>query len=120
MRTGFEDGDLQVVRVLLWFGGLAVAVAVAFSIADVVWLEFSTRRGAPDVTANRPVFAELDPSVPRLQIDEQGDLKAMREAEEDQLATYGWIDRRAGIVRIPIDRAMALLVERGLATERRR
>jgi hypothetical protein len=36
-------------------------------------------------------------------------------AEENAaLATYGWVDRDAGIVRIPIERAMELLVLRGL------
>jgi hypothetical protein len=31
-----------------------------------------------------------------------------------RLSSYGWVDREAGIVRIPIDRAMDLLAERGL------
>ena len=30
------------------------------------------------------------------------------------LHSYGWVDQQAGIVRIPIDRAMTLLTERGL------
>jgi hypothetical protein len=28
--------------------------------------------------------------------------------------TYGWIDRNGGVVRLPIDRAMDLVLERGL------
>jgi hypothetical protein len=36
-------------------------------------------------------------------------------ADEDQiLGSYGWIDRERGIVRLPIDRAIALLAEKGL------
>ena len=34
--------------------------------------------------------------------------------EERTLYSYGWVDERAGIVRIPIERAMDLLVQRGL------
>ena len=30
------------------------------------------------------------------------------------LSTYGWTDKKAGVVRIPIDRAMELQLERGL------
>ena len=30
------------------------------------------------------------------------------------LSSYGWIDRDLGVVRIPIDRAMDVLAERGL------
>jgi hypothetical protein len=38
-------------------------------------------------------------------------------AEEDQiLGSYGWIDRERGIVRVPIDRAITLLAQKGLPT----
>ncbi len=30
--------------------------------------------------------------------------------------SYGWVDQPAGVVRIPIDRAMELLAQRGLPT----
>jgi hypothetical protein len=42
------------------------------------------------------------------------DLKAIRAAEEQVLTSYGWVDARRGVVRIPIARAMDLLVQRGL------
>ena len=41
-------------------------------------------------------------------------LAAVRAAEEKVLQTYGWVDKEQKIVRIPIDRAMELLAERGL------
>jgi hypothetical protein len=31
-----------------------------------------------------------------------------REARKKQLGSYGWVDRKAGVVRIPIERAMEL------------
>lgn len=34
--------------------------------------------------------------------------------EEEELNSYGWVDRVNGIARIPIDRAMDKLVEQGL------
>lgn len=34
-----------------------------------------------------------------------------RASQLQQLDTYGWVDRKAGIIRIPIDRAMDLLIE---------
>ena len=54
------------------------------------------------------------PPEPRLQTDPRDDLVHMREAEEQTLHTYGWVDRNGGIVRIPIDQAMKLIAERGL------
>lgn len=32
----------------------------------------------------------------------------------EKIATYGWVDQENGVVHIPIERAMALLVEQGL------
>jgi hypothetical protein len=34
--------------------------------------------------------------------------------ESESLSSYGWVDRQAGIVRIPIDRAMELVLKKGL------
>ena len=46
--------------------------------------------------------------------NEPANLAKFREAEEKKLTNYEWIDKSAGTVRIPIDRAKALLLERGL------
>lgn len=54
--------------------------------------------------------------VPRLQLNPPVDLNQFRAGEEMALNTYGWIDRTAGVVRIPIVRAMDLLLERGSPT----
>jgi hypothetical protein len=43
-------------------------------------------------------------------------LKALRATEDAVLTTYGWVDKSKGIVHIPIDRAMDLLLQRGLPT----
>jgi hypothetical protein len=39
-----------------------------------------------------------------------------RPPQADLLEGYGWVDREAGVVRLPIERAMELLLERGLPT----
>jgi hypothetical protein len=36
--------------------------------------------------------------------------------QSDWLEGYGWVDRQAGVVRLPIERAMELVLERGLPT----
>ena len=41
-------------------------------------------------------------------------MKELREEEAARLSSYGWVDRPAGVAHIPIDRAMAILAERGL------
>jgi hypothetical protein len=55
------------------------------------------------------VRANRIPPLPRLQVRPQADLLSLRAAEVQRLESYGWVDPRAGIARIPIERAMALL-----------
>ena len=38
------------------------------------------------------------------------DLRALNEKEQEELSKYGWIDQSAGKVRIPIERAMELVI----------
>jgi hypothetical protein len=52
---------------------------------------------------------------PKLEEDERGQLNDIRMNEEKTLYSYGWVDEKAGTVHIPIERAMDLIVQRGLA-----
>jgi hypothetical protein len=54
------------------------------------------------------------PPEPRLEPDPVAPRLAVRAREQEKLASYGWVDANAGVARIPIERAMELLVERGL------
>jgi len=56
------------------------------------------------------------PPPPRIQPDPGADLQSYRESEQNLLNTYGWVDRQNGVVRMPVDRAMELLLQRGLPT----
>ena len=53
---------------------------------------------------------------PRLETNEPMEINDFRVQEEKTLNSYGWVDQQAGVVRIPIARAMELLVQRGLPT----
>ncbi len=55
---------------------------------------------------------ELPPDV-RLQTAAPLDLKQYREEQNKILSEYGWVDPKAGIVRIPVERAMELLLQKG-------
>ena len=55
---------------------------------------------------------------PPLQSAPPLDLAALRAEKHALLSQYAWIDRAHGVVRIPIERAMALLVARGRAPEK--
>ena len=52
------------------------------------------------------------PPEPRLQVIPEDDLIKMKAAEQEVLDTYGWVFRTADIVRLPVDRAIDLSLER--------
>jgi hypothetical protein len=51
---------------------------------------------------------------PKLEEDERGQLNGIVLNEEKRLYSYGWVDEKAGTMHIPIERAMDLIVQRGL------
>jgi hypothetical protein len=53
---------------------------------------------------------------PRLETNERLEINAFRLQEEKTLNSYSWVDQQAGVARIPIERAMQLLAQRGLPT----
>ncbi len=55
------------------------------------------------------------PPSPRLQVQPQGDLDRLHAREERQLSGFSWVDRGRQIARIPINEAMKLVNQRGLA-----
>jgi hypothetical protein len=54
------------------------------------------------------------PPAPRLQQFPRDELYEFRAQEENLLQRYGWMNREAGIVHIPIEEAMRLTIERSL------
>ncbi|PYQ70997.1 MAG: hypothetical protein DMG04_22715 [Acidobacteria bacterium] len=117
-----EESDVNI-RAIFGFGiGLAVAGIV---ISFVVWLLFQyfEARESRKVTPEFPLAAQQEnrlPPEPRLQTNPRADLADLRAQEENVLKTYGWIDKKASVVRIPIEEAMKLTVQRGLPARQER
>lgn len=55
-------------------------------------------------------------NYPHLQIHPSVELAGLRAREEGELNSFGWVDRNAGIARVPIARAMDLVLQEGLPT----
>ena len=73
-----------------------------------------TRRIPPQYNGDYEKFLKEGFPAPQLEINERTELNNERLREENTLSTYGWIDQKAGTVRIPIDRAMELVAQRGM------
>lgn len=88
---------------------LAVLAALGVLVlAGAVWVA----RGIPIYGRPRPYPA------PALQVSPSEDLRRLTERQMSLLTGYGWVDRRRGLARIPVERAMAVLAEKGLPYRR--
>jgi hypothetical protein len=113
-----ETRDLST-RVVVIFAISLLVGAIVIHVA--LWGMYTWMGRARDSAYTReyplaPVGAPQPPPAPRLQTQPREDLKRMRQDEDRLLSGYGWADPNAGRVRLPIDRAMQLLLEQGLPT----
>jgi hypothetical protein len=111
-----EESDVNI-RGILGFGAGLVVVAVVIHLLMWVLLGFFESRAAKQPQPAYPLAATQEnrlPPEPRLQTNPREDLAVLRARENAQLQSYGWVDRNAGVVRIPIDAAMKLTLQRGL------
>ena len=132
-ETRHEDSDVNV-RALLW----AVVIFIVFAAIThvVLYLQFHAyarhfrnESSQPLTMMTRPSDASVPPA-PRLQPFPNKmhnneipppntntpvtDMADMRAAEEESLNKAGWVDKQKGVVRIPIETAKQLVVQRGL------
>lgn len=114
---GYETRDVNTRGILYFVIGLFVLLV--FSLVSMRWLFGYFSETQPLGPAASPFTNSRNlPMEPRLQIQPEQDLIRVRTTQEDALNSYGWVDRANGIVRIPIDRAMDLIVERSLPVRR--
>ncbi|MGH7176034.1 MAG: hypothetical protein ACREJC_01520 [Tepidisphaeraceae bacterium] len=104
ISIGFLVGATVIVQVVVWW--LMVGVNNFQARSDVA---------PPPLARNLPPPPEprLQPNPSHERLDRQ-DMQALLAREQAALSSYGWVDRQTGVVRIPIDRAMQIVVERGL------
>jgi hypothetical protein len=113
---GYETRDVALRPVVIAGIGLTAVVVVS---AVLMWLLFGAlaereARLSPKPNPLAESFGRQVPPEPRLQTDPRKDLERMWAEEDATLHSYGWVDRKAGVVRIPIERAMELTLQRGL------
>lgn len=115
-RGGYEKTDANP-RGLLYFALIMAAILAATALSLIGLFNYFEKAENPGSFVAAPFAgARPLPPPPRIQPDPGADMQSYRQSQENLLDTYGWIDRQNGIVRMPIDRAMELLLERGLPT----
>jgi hypothetical protein len=125
----YEHSDIGAAAILYFLAGLAVALLLAYFVVDGLYHYLDKRAEAEQAPVNPMVTTapadtrripkdypnEAFPD-PKLEEDERGQLNGIRLKEEQTLSTYDYVDKNAGTVRIPIERAMDLIAQRGLPT----
>ncbi len=136
-KLGFERTDANVVGIVVFLTSLTIFVAVVgllcYGIGEVINAHLNKEDGpnskwtkTVDIRqlGNMPSNPEMQNKVaqlmqsfptPRVQIDNgDQDIADLHAREDLLLDNYTWIDQSKGTVRIPIERAMELIAQRGL------
>ena len=105
-----EPNTLSVRAIII--AGVGLAVITALGMALMAWMFASLAADvAPPVPLSESMLAVQPAQVePRLEPNLGLRLQEMRQSEAEWLRSYAWIDPKTGIARIPIDRAVQLLV----------
>lgn len=112
----YEHTDIDVnvgYKFGLW---LAVSMAISIGIVTGAFYFFDGQQKSANALAQKYPLAVgqvKQPPAPNLQNQPFKDLYMLRQGEAEKLTSYGWIDKDGGIARLPIDRAIDVMLEKG-------
>lgn len=111
---GADNYEKKDVRVSVVAGSLVlltffIVAGIVISYASYAGLEFWMKKHDPPL----PPMLQTHVVVPepRLQVRPADDLALFQKEQQETLNSYAWVDREAGVARIPIQRAMEILAE---------
>ena len=120
--TAYETRDVKIRPLAVFIAGITVMAIATYLVVYLVIRLFSAQAANQDAQI-QPVAGQAQPAAPgeerlppepRIQANPAADLKTLRDQEDVMLTTYGWVDARAGVVRVPIDVAMQQVLKDGL------
>ena len=113
----YEHTDASVwiiVKFLVWLVISAVVIHVGLGLMYGFLIERSKETGDRQYPLAAPAGERQLPPQPRLQQFPRNELHEFRIGEEALLHQYGWMNKNAGTVHIPVEDAMRILVQKGL------
>ena len=116
--SAHETRDASVRPIVLTGVVLAVTVVLA---GLIVYGTFVYLAKNPATSARSNPMSAGDsqiPPEPRIEEHPAIEIQQLHAQEDQVLSTYGWTDKKTGVVRIPIDRAMELQLMRGFPTRK--
>jgi hypothetical protein len=112
-NAGHETLAVSVRPVVGWLIALAILVLVTLALMEWLMMHFAYSESGAKV---RPAGGKLPIAheFPLLDERQSQELLQTRDLAHQLLSEYTWVDRQAGVARIPIGRAMDILAQRGL------
>jgi hypothetical protein len=113
--SSYEHTDANV-RAIVMFGFWLIVTALIVHIGIGVMYKMLIDQ-SKETDPRYPLATSSDPNLPpepRLQQFPANEIDEFRMHESRELQEYSWIDKDAGVVRIPIADAMRLTLQRGL------
>jgi hypothetical protein len=112
---GYETTDISVTGIA-WLGAGFLVLAIVG--VGVLWVAFNFLASLLAPTAPTSPLATIPqvPPGPNLQVSPPTDMQRLLAREQSLLTQYAWVNQQQGVVRIPIDQAMKLILQRGLPT----
>src|SRR4051812_4926744 len=116
-RDRGDDSELDFKAIVRFAVGLVAVTLVALGVMWWMSAAFKKQEEAKDPAPSPLAEARLDaiPPGPRLQPSPPRDMDELRAQDREALTTYGWVDPANGVVRIPVERAIEILAEKGRA-----
>jgi len=110
------DREVDLRALVAFVVGLVVLVVLSLGVSDALvgWLGARAEAAAPPAPPLPGARARWLPPAPRLSAAPPEELAAVREEARSVLGSYGWTDPEAGLVRVPVERALELVLARGL------
>jgi len=113
VEAGYEKRDVNV-RGILQFGfWMAVVIVITLIGMKLMFNYFNRTMTLGPPAASFVNNRQLPPS-PRLQVQPHQELKDYCAAQQKNVNGYGWVDQQSGVVRIPLDKAMDIVLAKGL------
>jgi hypothetical protein len=112
----YEHTDIDVnvgYKFGLW---LAVSMIISIAIVTGTFYFFEGKEKSANTLAQKYPLAVgqlKEPPTPHLQSQPFKDIYNLRQGETEKLTSYGWVDKDGGVARLPIDRAMEVMLEKG-------
>jgi len=115
--TTHESSDINV-RAIIWFTVVLTAIVLVIDLAMYglfhVLHNYEVKNDPYVTPLAEPLIRDGKQPEPALQVTPWVDLKKFRSEQDAHMTSYGWVDEKTGVARIPIAKAKELLLKRGI------